>query len=290
MARHRTVHWFAATVMAALALGAFAPAVAAQTEEEGYDYREPQRTQPDFTVVNLPTTLGLPPAGIAFRVTHRFTRPLGQGSFADSLSDLFGLDSSAQVGLELRFGLPAGLQAGIYRTNDKTIDLFAHYGLLRPSDDRVVSIALTASVEGADNFKDDHAPSVGAVVGVRVGQVLALYLQPAWVGNTRTALSDAPGDDDSTFLLGLGGRLLVRRGLYLVAEAAPRLAGFKGGSAVAGSGGTVLAFGVEKQVGGHVFQVNVSNGFATMPAKLARGTAGGETEWYLGFTISRKFY
>ena len=31
----------------------------------------------------------------AFRVTHRFTRPLGQGDFGNLAEDLFGLDSGA---------------------------------------------------------------------------------------------------------------------------------------------------------------------------------------------------
>ena len=37
--------------------------------------------QPDFTLVALPTTLRLPKFKSAFRVTHRFTRPLGDGEF-----------------------------------------------------------------------------------------------------------------------------------------------------------------------------------------------------------------
>ena len=37
------------------------------------------RSQPDFTLINLPTGLRLPQWKSAFRVTHRFTRPLGEG-------------------------------------------------------------------------------------------------------------------------------------------------------------------------------------------------------------------
>ena len=36
--------------------------------------------EPDFTLIGLPTALRLPKYGSAFRVTHRFTRPLGSGS------------------------------------------------------------------------------------------------------------------------------------------------------------------------------------------------------------------
>ena len=37
--------------------------------------------QPDFTLIALPTTLRMPRMKSSFRVTHRFTRSLGQGDF-----------------------------------------------------------------------------------------------------------------------------------------------------------------------------------------------------------------
>ena len=49
------------------------------------------------------------------------------------------------------------------------------------------------------------------------------------------------------------------------------------------------SFGIEKRAGGHVFQLNFSNGFGTTMGQLARGGTGSE-DWYLGFNISRKFF
>ena len=72
--------------------------------------------QPDFTLLALPTTLRVPRHKSAFRVTHRFGRPLGAGDFGDLLEDLFGLDNGAVIGLEYRFGLFRGAQVGIHRT------------------------------------------------------------------------------------------------------------------------------------------------------------------------------
>ena len=45
--------------------------------------------QPDFTLIGLPTTLRMPRMKSAFRVTHRFTRSLGQGDFGSLASDFF---------------------------------------------------------------------------------------------------------------------------------------------------------------------------------------------------------
>jgi hypothetical protein len=42
-------------------------------------------------------------------------------------------------------------------------------------------------------------------------------------------------------------------------------------------------------VGGHVFQVNFSNGVATTLSEVAQGGANND-DWYLGFNISRKFW
>ena len=77
--------------------------------------------QPDFTLVALPTTLRVPKFKSAFRVTHRFTRPLGDGDFGDLAGDLFGLDTGAQIGLEYRFGIMRRTQVGFHRTSDRTI-------------------------------------------------------------------------------------------------------------------------------------------------------------------------
>ena len=56
--------------------------------------------QPDFTLVGLPTGLRLPRFKSAFRVTHRFTRPLTEGDFGSLSGDFFGLDSGAQIVLQ----------------------------------------------------------------------------------------------------------------------------------------------------------------------------------------------
>src|SRR5688572_30504564 len=85
--------------------------------------------QPEFTLLALPTTLRMPSGKWAFRVTHRFTRDLGQGDVGDLFSDLLGLDGGAQIGLEVRYGLLPGLQVGVHRTSDRTIQLFAQHNI-----------------------------------------------------------------------------------------------------------------------------------------------------------------
>src|SRR5688572_25169083 len=121
------------------------PAAAAQADDD--PDRDPRASTPDFTIVNLPTTLRVPRFKSAFRVTHRFTRPLGQGDIGDLAGDLFGLDSGGLIGLEYRFGLMRGLQVGILRTSDKTIDLFTQYSVLRQGDSSPVDLGVIAAID-----------------------------------------------------------------------------------------------------------------------------------------------
>ena len=126
--------------------------------------------QPDFTLVALPTTLRLPKFKSAFRVTHRFTRPLGDGSFGDLAGDLFGLDTGAQIGLEYRFGLMRGTQVGIHRTSDRTIMFFAQHEVVAEGTWLPVTISALASIDGTNNFKDSYSPGLGAVISRTLGQ------------------------------------------------------------------------------------------------------------------------
>lgn len=236
-------------------------------------------SQPDFTLIALPTTLRIPRFGSSFRVTHRFTRPLGSGSFSSLASDFFGFDSGAQVGLEYRFGILAGTQVGIHRTSDRTIMFFVQHQALRESDTVPVGVDVIGTVDGTDNFRGHYTPGIGAVISRSLGRRGAVYAQPIWLNNTNP---DAGADDDSTFLLGVGARLRIRPSLYLVGEAAPRF-GFT-------SNVNHYSFAIERRAGGHSFQINFSNGFGTTVGQLAYPGGTTNNDLYIGFNISRKFF
>jgi hypothetical protein len=70
--------------------------------------------------------------------------------------------------------------------------------------------------------------------------------------------------------------------VYISVEGSPRVAGHDPDKAQIG-------VGIEKRLGGHLFQLNFSNGFGTTFGQIARGGSSNDN-WYLGFNISRKFY
>jgi hypothetical protein len=267
--------------------------------------------QPDFTIVNLPTTLRLPRMKGAFRVTHRFTRSLSDGSFGQLAGELFGIDSGAQIGLEFRFGLMRGLQAGIYRTSaGRTIQFFGQYDAVRQSEAVPVTVNLVASIEGLNNFhkgavvdKEDneYATALSVLLSRTVGDRAAFYLQPSFIfasntystagclehiehGHDFPDCADAPtiGIESNTLLVGLSSRVRVTQRVYLVGSWTPRASGFRPGV-------SLKTFGIEKRLGGHAFQLNFSNSLGSTMAQHVRG-ASNNGDWFMGFNISRKFF
>lgn len=234
--------------------------------------------QPDFNLAALPTTLRMPLHKLSFRVTHRFTRPLGQGDFGDLLSDFFGFDSGAQIGLELRYGLLPGTQIGVHRTSDRTIQIFGQHSFWTERDGKPIGLDGIATFEGGNNLQEHHLSTLGAIASRKVAGRASLYAEPLFVVNS----SPFEVGDNNTLMLGLGGRVRVRPSLYVVGEITPRLAGFDPGK-------SQVSFGIEGRAGGHLFQINFSNGFGTTLGQIANGTTSYDN-WYIGFNIARKFF
>jgi hypothetical protein len=239
--------------------------------------------QPDFTIVSLPTTLRMPQWKSAFRVTHRFGRPLGEGDFGDLASDFFGFDAGALIGLEFRLGIWDGVQIGIHRTSDRTIQLFGQGNLWRQSEGRLVGIDAIVSAEGTENFSEDFGGAFGAAISREMPNRGAVYVEPIFVLNAAT-LGRAPNpDEDHTFFIGLGARVrLWSTPWYLVGEWAPRVTGYEPGIDHG-------SFAIERRAGGHSFQINFSTSFATTYSQIARGGFNSD-DWFIGFNISRKFF
>ena len=262
---------------ALLFLGLAVPSASAQDSDDPAAIRI---AEPDFTVVNLPTSLRLPKFGSAFRVTHRFGRAL-RGDFDDIAGDLFGLDSGATIGLEYRFGIIPNGQIGIHRSSSgKTIEFFGQYSVFRQTAGAPIDVSALVTIEGMDNFQETKTPAFGAILSRTFGDWGAFYFQPAWVNNANPLPSEL-ADDNDTFMYGLGARVRIRPTVYLVGEVAPG-SGFQPRSPHS-------AFGIEKRVGGHSFQLSFGTDSASTIGQIARG-GGTSEDWYLGFHISRKFF
>ena len=291
---HSHVRALTAAVSTALLVAASAAAAEAQTAVAG---SKPQavvieQNEPDFSIVNLPTTRTLPKWKSSFHLTHRFLGNLKQGTFKENLGNVFGLDNGAVIGLEYRIAVADRVQATFYRSSaDKTIQFSAKIDAIQQGDRLPASVSLLASVEGNQNFgllgSGDHShvsgahqhkePALGAVVSRTFGEGAAFYAVPVYVHNS-LKLDDASHRD--TFVLGLGTRLQIRPTVYIVGEIAPRLAGYAPGKPEFG-------FGIEKRAGWHMFQLTFANSTSTTFGQIARG--GFPITIYFGFNLGRKF-
>jgi hypothetical protein len=234
--------------------------------------------EPDYTVINLPTTMVLPKHKSNFRLTHRFNGNLRNGTFGQNAGNLFGLDQGATIGFEYRFAPVRHVEAAAYRSSfDKTIQLYGKYDAIRQHDSMPMSVSALVSVEGTNNFQENYAPAIGLVVSRLVAGRFAAYATPIWVHNTAASLDR----DENTFLLGLGGRARIHHTTYVVAEVTPRLSGYAPDQVEYG-------FGLEERVGGHTFVLTFTNTFASTFGQLARG--GPADALYLGFNLGRKFF
>jgi hypothetical protein len=243
--------------------------------------REVSLAEPDFTLGALPTTLRLPARGFNFRLTHRFSRPIAIGTVGDFFADFFGMDGAARIGLELRYGVRPGTQVVVHRTNDRAIQLLGQQQLTRQGT-APVSVHAMLAIEGGNNFSEDFGGAIGAVVSRTFTDRGAIYLQPVVVVNTNAA-EPVPAREDRTAVLGVGARLrLGGSRVYLVAEAAPHIAGFDAGV-------DHVSVGIERRAGGHVFQLMISNALGTTLRQIARGGAN-RGDWHIGFNVSRKFF
>jgi hypothetical protein len=235
--------------------------------------------QPDFTLINLPTTLPLPAHKSNFRLTHRFNGNLRLGGFGSQAGNLFGLDEGATVGLEYRFAVAKHIQAAVYRTTfNRTTEFYGKYDAFHQNARTPVGLSAIVTVEGVNNFRDQYAPGMGASISRDVANVMALYAVPMWVHNSAAAT----GVVHETVMVGLGASVRVRPTLFLVGEITPRVGGYVAGDPEYG-------FGLSKRVGGHVFDLTFTNTTqGTTFAQMARG--GFPKSLYLGFNLARKFF
>lgn len=275
----RTLKSFLAFGVFAALVFSFSPSALAQAAD---DDAALQPAEPDYRVINLPTTLRLPVYKSSFELTHRFNGNLRHGDFSDQASSLFGIDEGAVVGFEYRFAPIRRVQLVAYRTGfDRTIQFSGKWDALRQGAGMPVSVSPILSIEGGNNFRDRYAPSVGATLSRQIDDVAAVYLVPMWSHNVSPLLNQTLGLTQNTFYLGVGGRVRIRPTVYLSAEVSPRLAGYAPNTAEYG-------FAIEKRAGAHVFQLNFTNSSLTTFGQTAAG--GQADDLQMGFNLTRKFF
>ena len=298
-----TRHSFSAFLALFLGLTLFRPSVghaqtptpppAAQPPAEDDDDAKLRPLDPDFTVINLPTTLPLPMGAGNFHLTHRFVGvDWRRDDFSTIASNAFGFDGPAVIQLEYRIAVMKHLEAIVARTNfGRTIQFSGKYDAIHEGALHPFGLSAIVSVEGQNNFHSTntsntdigYTPAFGLALSRTLGKVASIYVDPIFAHNTQDA---GLADKVNTFYVGVGARVRLAPSTFVVGEVTPRLGGYKPGTAE-------VAFALEKRVGGHVFSLVVANTQATTYGQLARGAVLGtddKSPLYIGFNLARKFY
>jgi len=236
-------------------------------------------------LLNLPTTTTPSKGDFLLRISHSFSDRVEEG-----FDDLFGLDSFANILFGLGYGITDNLtvtvgRARVYKEFEFGADwLIAEQG-------RTAGLPFSATLHGGISLATDPDPLlpdspteakffVAASLSRQLTRRLSVLVVPAFATNTDHWALD-PGN---TLSLGVGARYMVLNEFSIIAEWIPVLAGYK--ALESGWG-----LGIEKKIGGHVFQVFVNNTLGLTKAQFLPGgdLRIGDFDFRLGFNIFRTF-
>ena len=281
MRTHRYVHMLEIVVL----LHASSSVFASQDR-----HRRPRRrlfaapAQIDETIVNLPTTLSLERHGSYFRLTHRFARDLGRGSFGDLAQDLFGLDNGAIIGLEYRYGITSTCRpvcTDPIRQDDQT---FGRWDALRAEPDHARERYRRGIVRGANNMRRTSTGGRGYRLADLGTGSRCTRRRATCIRHTRETTHTAgtkgtirPGPRRRTLgTIRTHGLLGIRRP---AAPAGTRcISCWKRRRAWHGYDPDEPGWNVavEKRTRGHILQLNFGNNFNTTPGQTRAGRRAGQ--------------
>lgn len=237
------------------------------------------------TLVNLPTTTTLGKGEFLFRISHRFQPPV-----SDGWDSFFGFDGPAFILFSFGYGLTDNLTATIGRSRlYQEWDFNVDWSLLEQG--RTTSLPFSATLHLGGSVVSQEKPQGAEWSGrFRLNALLSLAHQL----NDRFSLLLVPGfssnadfwepSSKGTFSLGMGGRYMMLNDFSVILEWIPRLAGYKDSYSSWG-------FGLEKKIGGHVFQVFVTDSLGIIAAQFLPGgdLRLGDGDFRFGFNIFRSF-
>ncbi len=252
-----------------------------QDEARGFDIPPFWGTR----LVNLPTSETLSQGEFLFRISHRFQSPVSDGG------DVFyGLDGPAFILIGFGYGLSDSLSLTLGRSKlYQEWELAADWSFW--GQDRESRSMFSAALHLGGSWVTQDEP-VGAQwsgrfklnsqlsLAYQLSRSLSVLLVPAFSSNT----DHWETDSQNTLSLGVGGRWMFLTDLSLIAEWIPVLSGYREDFPAWG-------VGLEKKIGGHVFQFYVTNSLGLTSSQFMTGgdldLAKGD--FRLGFTIFRKF-
>ena len=227
---------------------------------------------------------------LEFLISHRFGRVnLG-------FDELFGLDQS-NIRFALEYGLNDDITIGLGRSSyEKTYDSFMKYSLLKQKKGTnsfpfAVSLFGSVAVKTLKDFDPSDKRTfseslfyVGQVLIARkVNYSFSFKLTPTYVHRNTVRINEDPHD---IFALGLGTRIKLNKRVSFNSEYY-----FAMNESKSINARNSLAFGVDIETGGHVFQLILSNAITMIEKSFITETTDDffAGDIHFGFNISRTF-
>jgi hypothetical protein len=228
------------------------------------------------------------------KFTHRFNQSLSNGSFSDQLHSLFGLDTNADVTFGFSYAVRRDLQLSIVRSNtNDTFEAAAKYVVLQQAPAVPLTFTLRGGVDWRTerNLEDRNSFFAQALLSRRIGSKTEVFAMPTFVTDAgRAVTGDTSGAlFEHAFNVPVGMTYFFRPPLALVVEIIPP----NGDLPDATNGDFGWAIGIKRAIGGHWFELLLTNSQGTTVDQYATSTFQGAgldaSEVKLGFNIERRF-
>ena len=239
-------------------------------------------------VVNGQSVKLQPEGVLQFAIQHRF------GTLNSGFYNFYGLDNS-QVRIGFEYGIKDWLGLGIARSSAlKTIDANVKLRFKRQTSGSqifpftmVLNSAIFIKQNRWSDMKDDDFSFTNQLsythqllIARKINRDLTIQLSPTIIHYNLVEIENEPNDK---YALGIGGRQKLTKRVSLNAEYFYQLNDK--------TYNNVLSLGFDIQIGGHVFQLHLSNSPAMIEPAFITKTNGNwlNGDIYFGFNISRVF-
>ena len=245
-------------------------------------------------LLNLPTSHMASKGTWDVKFTHRFNQSLDQGSFSDRIHSLYGLDSNADVGIGLSYVIARDLELSFYRSNAlDDIELAGRYNVFQQAP--AIPFSTAFRFGGDWRTERDVTQRTSAfgqiIVSRQFGKRMEISAIPTYVTDAGRAVA---GNESlalfkHAFNVPMGIAIQMHPGLSLVGEFTPKNRDLPKEMHAY----PAWAIGLKRVVGGHYFEILISNSNATHVDQYVTSTYQGSplqrSDLHLGFNIERRF-
>jgi len=279
-------------LLAALLLAAALSASAQnQTQNQTTDQYTPVSPIPlGDSLLSLPTS-HIPAEGTwEVKFTHRFNQSISDGD----VHNLWGLDSNADVAIGGSYAPTRDLQFTLLRSNAQDdIELAGKYVVFQQARALPLSAAVRLGVDWrTERDLQDRTSFFGQVILSRqFGRKAELFIIPTFATDAGRVVSGQTSQAlfKHAFNVPIGAAIMIRPALSVVAEIIPKNRDLPD-NMQADFG---WALGLKRAIGGHYFEVLITNSNATHVDQYVTSTYQGTPldggEIHLGFNIERRF-